>query len=106
MLLTFHHDATDIDVIRGMFHAQTINILSYNNNGKLYFDLDDDTMIRDNLANNGDVSFHVVSKSYQFMIKHQDDFLRRIKRRWDIKGDSINVESASSFRIKICETKS
>ncbi len=106
VLLTFHHDATDIDVIRGMFHAQTINILSYNNNGKLYFDLDDDTMIRDNLANNGDVSFHVVSKSYQFMIKHQDDFLRRIKRRWDIKGDSINVESASSFRIKICETKS
>lgn len=105
VLLTFHHDATDIDVIRGMFHAQTINMFSYNNNGTLFFDLDD-TKIRDNLANKGDVNFHVVSKSYQFMIKHQDDFLNRIKRQWDIRGDSINVESPSSFRIKICETKS
>ena len=88
VMLVFHHDATDIDIIRGMFHAFVLHSLSKNYD--MPNDCDDDKM-----------TCHLISKSYQFMNEHFESFISEVHKSWEMKGGSVYVESGTSRRVKI-----
>jgi hypothetical protein len=83
VMLTFHHNATDIDLIRGMFHAHTIKMFAWkqkqfmnkqNNDGKL-------SLHHEHKKNNHDdnARFQIVAASYQFMEEHFDSFISNLE---------------------------
>lgn len=104
VMLTFHDDATDTDIIRGMFHAYVLYTLPLKN-----FIMDIPSMNhrlghkrKDDFDNDYDsVKFHAITASHGFMNNHCDSFLSEIKKWWEIKKDLINVETSKSFRIRI-----
>lgn len=89
VMLTFHNDATDIDIIRAMLHAYVLYTLPFKN---WSIDFDDD-------YNN--VKFQAIKASHGFMNSHCDSFLSEMKKWWEIEKDLIHVETSKSFRIKI-----
>lgn len=96
VMLTFHHDATDADIIRGMFHAKAIHLFAVKNRS-IILDQNIDTAKK----NNDELKFHAISASYHYMIKYIDHLINHLEMWWDVKGNSIHVECSSSIRLKM-----
>ena len=96
VMLTFHHNATDIDVIRGVFHAHLLHSSVKGDQFALF-----DKILIDDIEEN-EIKFNLVGESYKLMNRHFDILLNQIKK-WEITRDSVKVESTSSVRLKIME---
>ncbi len=93
VMITFHHDAKDDDILRGLFHAHVIKVLSANN----FVQLD---IHKENVNQSAaEIKRQIINISYEVMAKQIDSFLFNLKKSWEIKGESIRLESSKGFRF-------
>jgi hypothetical protein len=93
--LVFMDNAKDVDILRGLFHAYTIQAM---NNGSIPFSslpaIQDEELLSPGQS--------LVAVSHAFVEEHSDMFVSTLKKYgWTIGDDCIVIDSASCRRLRI-----